>query len=380
MRDSGAREPGSYHAYLRQRYFGSLNGLRCLCILLVLWHHSPANGLVQDIRLLERGFVGVDFFFVLSGYLITTLLLREEQRDGTISIPAFYWRRALRILPVYFLLVTAMSIYWIIVKGQTELAGMVPYYYLFLANFLKDDIPLLSITWSLSVEEQYYLVWPALLLVLPAVAWLRLWGLVGLILTCLLLLLGLADWLGLPRIETAHAVFVLPAMSYMAILWGSLMAVLLNDRRGYRVLAWICGRRWSPLPLFVLLLAFLHLAPENLASWPALPMGGLMALCLASLVMREDHVLRPVMSFGPVRRAGEISYGIYLYHLIGLHVANQIIGRAGLDAGPGSWLVTLTYPLITVLIAEISFRTYERYFLSLKSLRPRRRRRTGRAS
>jgi peptidoglycan/LPS O-acetylase OafA/YrhL len=78
-------------AYADRSYFASLNGLRFLCILAVLWHHSPVNGMVQAPQLLDRGFVRVDFFFVLSGFLTTTLLLREERRSGRMSLTA--WTR-----------------------------------------------------------------------------------------------------------------------------------------------------------------------------------------------------------------------------------------------------------------------------------------------
>ena len=356
----GPRCLQAYRAYAEKRYFASLNGLRFLCIGAVLWHHSPANSVTHGLQLLDRGFVGVDFFFVLSGFLITTLLLREERQTGRISLAGFYWRRALRILPVYFLLVTLMSAYWIGIKGHQELLGMVPYYYAFLANFLKGDIPLLSITWSLSVEEQYYLLWPALLIAMPLSTRLRAGVLAVLIGLCLLAMLGLAEWLDLPRLETRHAVFVLPGMSYMAILCGSLTALLLHDPAGFGWLWRLCGWRGAPVALLALLLAYLQMTPDSLLGWPALGMDILMALCLASLVLREDHVLRPALAFAPVARIGEISYGIYLYHLIGLHIANQILP-------PAAWGVTLLYPLITIAIAEASFRGFERHFLALKS-------------
>ena len=92
---------GSFASYRETRFFASLDGLRCFCILLVLWHHSPAFvALDRPDGILGRGFTGVDFFFVLSGFLITTLLLREEDRDGRFSLRGFYRRRILRIVPV----------------------------------------------------------------------------------------------------------------------------------------------------------------------------------------------------------------------------------------------------------------------------------------
>ena len=362
----------AHEAYLSQRFFGSLNGLRFVCIVAVMWHHSPLNGAAQNVRLLERGFVGVDFFFVLSGFLITTLLLREEARKGRISLRGFYWRRALRILPVYLLLVTAMSIYWIVVKGQSD-PGYVPYYYLFLANFLKGDIPLLSITWSLSVEEQYYLLWPAALIVLPTMARFRVGVLVLAIFLCLLAMLGLADWLNLPVIETEHARFVLPGMSYSAILMGSLAAVCLHRPRGFRVLYGVTAWRGAPVVYFGVLALYLHLVPANLLGWPAFGMDILMVLTLASLVVREDHVLRPVMAWRPVARIGEISYGLYLYHLIGRHIATEIAHALNVTGFVQDVVISLLFAVFSILLAEVSFRFFESHFLKLKAWPSRRR-------
>ena len=158
----------AHEGYRGLRRFGSLDGLRFLCIGAVLWHHSPLfNAGEFSARILHRGFTGVDFFFVLSGFLITSLLLREAEARGRFSLSGFYRRRALRILPVYYLLVTAIGAYYIWGKGAAEYLGYMPFYYLFLANFLQGDVPLLSPTWSLSVEEQYYLLWPLLLMLLP---------------------------------------------------------------------------------------------------------------------------------------------------------------------------------------------------------------------
>jgi peptidoglycan/LPS O-acetylase OafA/YrhL len=88
----------SHATYRTTKHFASLDGVRCCCILAVIWHHcphppSPAN-------VLERGFLGVDMFFVLSGFLIVTLLLRERDRSGRINLKNFYVRRTLRIFPI----------------------------------------------------------------------------------------------------------------------------------------------------------------------------------------------------------------------------------------------------------------------------------------
>ena len=354
----------AYQEYQDRRYFGSLDGVRAISILAVLWHHSPSfNPGAEPLMVLNRGFLGVDLFFVLSGFLITTLLLREEARDGRFSLAGFYKRRALRILPVYFLLVTLLAAYYVWFRGQAEYAPLVPYYYFFLANFLNADIPLLAPTWSLSVEEQYYLVWPLVLLVSLKFRQMRGW----LLLLAIMFFAGVQQWGMWPGpIETAHATWAWPGGAYQAILLGSLLAVTLHSRHGFKWVAGIIHARIMPVALLSLLLALLQLLPEDLTGWPQLLVHLVMAMFLASVVLREDHALRPILTALPVARLGAISYGVYLYHLIGLDLTSRVLAMLGLDGILGTSLITIGYVLVTIVIAEISFRTYERYFLSLK--------------
>lgn len=359
----------AYEAYREKRFFGSLDGLRCLCIFLVLWHHRPVlfpEG-TELPMILTRGFTGVDFFFVLSGYLITTLLLREEERDGRFSISGFYKRRLLRIVPLYFLVVTLCALWWIGARGQGEWWAYLPYYYLFLANFLENDIPLLAPTWSLSVEEQYYMIWPALMLLIPALTWR-----VPLVIAATLLIYAAAGGL-LPTAEifkTSEATIKLPDPAYGAILLGALMALILHHPRGFAVIWQGLGHRATPLVLFVALVVAWQVLPGMLLGWPSLVMHLLMAGILASIVMREDHMLAPVLQFRPFARVGEISYGLYLWHLIGLHIGNEVAGALGFVGTTAGWVALPIYLAASIVIAELSFRWFESYFLRLKNKSP----------
>ncbi len=99
--DRETTDPPGFDDYRAARRFSNLDGLRFICIALVLWHH--ANPFPDSpLNLFGRGFLGVDFFFVLSGFLITTLLLREADAHGRFSLRDFYLRRIIRIIPVYF--------------------------------------------------------------------------------------------------------------------------------------------------------------------------------------------------------------------------------------------------------------------------------------
>ena len=143
-----------------------LDGLRCLSVLLVLIAHSrdvihyPASKLDPLVRWIPPGTTGVQVFFVLSGFLITFLLLKEKLKFGDVSLRLFYIRRALRILPAYiaFLLVIAILQF----LGPLEIHGKSWFALLaYLVNFIETP-KIAEHVWSLSVEEQFYLLWPFL--------------------------------------------------------------------------------------------------------------------------------------------------------------------------------------------------------------------------
>lgn len=348
-----------YQSYREKNRFGALDGVRFFCISAVLFHHAPGvHELAQHYLLAGRGFLGVDFFFVLSGFLITTLLLREKARTGRISLRGFYWRRALRILPLYLLVVTAMVLIFGVMKQSPEALSLSPYYYLFLANFLVGDVPNLGPMWSLSVEEQYYVLWPLLMVLVPRRA----------LLPCVAVLIGVnligvINVFGVPAPEIGPLRFAMP-VGYAAILLGSGLAIMLHSPRVFAALYPIIGARWSVIPAVVLLLALLIFFPQVLEGWPQFVVHLTMVWILACLVVREDHLFKRLLQWRPFARIGEISYGVYLLHLVGLSIALEVTELVGLDEGGAVHI--LLYLVLTYILAEISFRTFEQYFLSLR--------------
>lgn len=343
----------NFRTYRSRRRFANLDGLRFICILMVLWHHAPAIPF-EAAQIVGRGFLGVDFFFVLSGFLITTLLLRERERFGEFSLVDFYKRRILRILPVYVFVVLLVSAYYIFVKGQSELAALVPFYLLFLSNFLTDHIPTLSITWSLSVEEQFYMLWPLALLLLPGRMLLP-------ILTALVAANVLAGMgvLGGEAQQLGYLIFKLPTATYAPILMGAALALILHNSAGFNHVVRVFGFRGAALIGFLALIAAIGLTPLDVNGWPNLLIHSLMMLCLASLVVREDNWGLAWLQNRWIARVGVVSYGIYLYHLLALDLTNRIFGRLGID---NDWVLFVSYSLLSWLVAEASFRSLEAYF------------------
>lgn len=346
--------------YQAKRHFGSLDGLRFVCITAVIWHHSTwSRDLGGEIFILTRGFLGVDFFFVISGFLITTLLLREEQTHGYFDIRHFYWRRVLRIVPIYFLVVAVNTCFAVFVQGQPDKLALLPYYLLFVSNFLTEHIPNLSITWSLSVEEQYYMIWPVLLMLAP-----RRWILpilLGLITVNVLGHMGLLAWTGISRMTFGPMTLHLPP--YAPILMGSVVAIVLHNPRGFAMLEPVLARRGTVLVSFALLGLALSVLPGRVLGWPAFLIHCAMCLVLITCVMREDHALRAVLAYPIIARIGQISYGMYLYHLMFLAVGQKILDVMGLYSPPALFLFYFT---LTVIASEISFRTFEAWFTRLR--------------
>ncbi|MEO3414755.1 acyltransferase family protein [Roseovarius sp. CAU 1744] len=296
------------------QYRADIDGLRTLAVMPVLVFHSGLG--------LSGGYVGVDIFFVISGFLITSIIFAEA-REGRFTILGFYERRIRRIIPALFtvILVTGTAASFVMIPGHLEdlaLSGIASAF--FYANFWQyfsqgyfteaaELKPLLH-TWSLGIEEQFYIFFPPLFVLMftrlgGAKTTLGLWLVV-------LISLALSVWaVG----ANPDAAFYLPQYRIWELALGSLLAVALAERSLDRVLQnrGICSA--------------LAAAGLILIAWPVITYGpetqfpGLAALppCLgaAALIAAGSHVQTPVSWFlglGPMVGIGKISYSLYLWH------------------------------------------------------------------
>lgn len=357
------RDP-QHAAYLARRHFGSLDGLRCISILAVIWHHA---GEPQTWPILQRGFLGVDMFFVISGFLIVTLLLRERDHRGGISLRDFYARRTLRIFPLYYGVLAALAVYNLTLgagkPGASTFFHLLPWYVTYMSDWIVEAAPGLTVVWSLAAEEQFYLVWPLCEKILKPRA---VWALLGAVLVVNQLInFGVADpWLGgwvgahRPHLNILQATFTPIAL-------GVVLAHALHARRSFDVLRRVLGGRWAaPLAGLVLLAVWGVPGVEDISGLVRLGVQISMAAFVCACVIREDHPLRGVLAWAPMRRIGAVSYGMYLFHILLYGPAEKVLAMLHLPPAPGRFVVLA---LLTYGVAEVSFRFYEKPFLHLKA-------------
>jgi peptidoglycan/LPS O-acetylase OafA/YrhL len=331
-----------------------LEGLRALAVLLVLLYHGRLG--------LDGGYVGVDVFFVLSGFLVTSLLLREHAVTGRVSVASFWARRARRLLPVSSLVVVLSALVGtVLLESQrlSRLAGDVFAAASFSANFrfltthgdylggLSLPSPLLHF-WSLAVEEQFYLLWPLLLAVLlraPSARFRRLIvGGAAALLVCASFLLSMHVTAESP----AAGYYLLPSRAWemlagalLALAWSPLSAAL-PGRRSRSV----CGAAGL---LLVLIASF---AFDSSTPFPGpaalLPVVGTLGVLLGG----ADSVSGALLSRTPLRWLGARSYGVYLWHWPVLVFA----AAAGLDRSVWSRIGWIG---LSLALADVSFRALE---------------------
>jgi len=341
----------SHQDYQGRRYLAELDGLRAVSVLLVFTTHVDA--LFWD-RL--HGNTGVTFFFALSGYLITTLALREESRDGRLDLGGFYLRRVFRIYPLY---VVVLGLYCALVLGagmasdrRGAFVDSLPYYLGFLPEqaLLQStgDEPPFSGAWSLGIEEKFYFVWPLLGFVLLAARFRP--RLVALVVVAVLAALG-------PLVgEIGHLV-----QPYAHIAFGCIAAILLHDERWYPRLARL-GEARVLYPLVVALAVVQVTVPGIQLAHDLYVLHGIpVTLLLVGLVTSTSAVPR-VLSLGPLLFLGRISYAFYLTHNFPLNLTQAALPDTGLAQGVvapavalalavlGAWVlhVTVERPLIRV--------------------------------
>jgi peptidoglycan/LPS O-acetylase OafA/YrhL len=296
-------------------YWPALDGLRAFAVLSVMAFHA-------GLGFAAGGFYGVDIFFPLSGFLITTILLRDRDNNGRIRFGVFYLGRALRLLPALGLVTIAVVIYsetyapgWI---KQTTVPGLL-YVWTFLGNWASafhwplGNLGIMGHTWSLAVEEQFYWLWPIALVLILRKGWTRAETAVGLFLFALVI----ANWQYVTavylgegsgdywRTDTHSAGLV---MGCALAFWVTRTRLREPSRTShYPALLFLGG-------MGVLLLAVL----KPSAFW--LPEGSTFQISLGSCAVIWSLVARPpalayrLFTLRPIRYVGRISYGLYLWH------------------------------------------------------------------
>lgn len=359
------------------------DGIRAVAVLAVAVYHFGGGGTSW----LRGGFLGVDVFFVLSGYLITGLLLAEHARTGGIRLGGFWLRRIRRLLPALLVVLLAVSAWtwWAgVPDSYPRRRGDLWWTVAYLANWhavkVSEDYfaayagasPLRH-AWSLAVEEQFYLVWPALLLGLLAAArrWRRLRWLVPAV-------IGVA----IPVSALLMAVEYLPGDPTRAyygtegrvqqLMLGALLAwALPRLRPGRPAPGWRAAAGWWAVAGLMLLLAGFVLMDDVAAPYyrgGALLAGLAAAALIGGVELAPSGTVARWLSRRPMVALGRISYGVYLWHwpvtvavpVAGFPLREQVL-RQGLRV------------LLTLLAATLSYRLVERPVLERPWWRPARR-------
>lgn len=337
--------------YLAMRRFPALDGLRAIAALMVVAFHFGGPNWEW-----LSGWIGVHIFFVLSGFLITTLSLREEDRRGRLSLGSFYVRRIFRILPVYFV-VLAMYVATYGLRGEFHVSGMatnMPYYLTFTSEYVPVGAAQFAQSWTLGIEQKFYLVWPLLAFVLCAGSFRRRLGLA--VTTLLVLVLTL-----LPATDNHSAM----GEQYIALIMGSLLAIVLHNPKGFRLLSGLTKPVVSAIAGLVFVAIHLSLQPvflwlshgrvtlnttyEIVISSYALPAALLIPTLLGQGVSRWLLTQRPLVFIG------ERSYSLYLVQGIAGQAVISTIPRLQ-SYQPWQWLMVAA---VSLIIADLLYRTVE---------------------
>jgi peptidoglycan/LPS O-acetylase OafA/YrhL len=319
--------------------YPALDGLRAIAIILVMATHASAAHV-------PGGWIGVDIFFVLSGYLITGVLLRPQT-----TLSAFYLRRARRLFPALLCTIALTYFLWPYTgpEGPFWIAALKALFYVSdISQAHGRMLGCLSHTWSLSVEEQFYALWPVLLFKIPGLR--RSWKAIG-----ALILLSMAVRILLLRVYPPLVSYFSPLTRADELLCGAVLAV-----GGTQIGS--AAARIAPLAVVGDLLFCLgHVGNWKTTATFVIPALGLGTVAIISkCIAAEGSALKRFLSVRPLVWMGKRSYGIYLYHMPIFYFLATVGGTHG------HFMQLVLAPVASTLLAHLSYRFVEQPILHWK--------------
>ena len=357
------------------KYIKALDGIRGVAIILVMLFHFN--------YFLEVGWVGVQLFFVLSGYLITKILLQSKNNSLGYYLKKFYWRRTLRIFPLYYFYVIGISLLYLVLGIPYYFADIAPYLFTYTYNYYPLINGLVfdgyfTHFWSLSVEEQFYLFWPLLIFFLNPK---------GLKIAVLFIIIlspvfryFFAEFLlsrGFESVEVGEIIYRLSPSQIDAFAIGALIPVFNLEKRKISLLIGL----WLPFAIFLGLglwnyfsiesatvsissLGYTIGILENLQHVWSYTVINFVAFSLVLLIVRNGKktFLNQMLSNSVLVSIGKISYGMYVYHWIIISAlkkyGNEFLGN--------DVLIFTVYFVLTYFISWLSYNFFEIVFIKLK--------------
>jgi peptidoglycan/LPS O-acetylase OafA/YrhL len=330
-----------------------LTGIRGVAVLAVLAHHVWGRGVGGG------GHVGVGMFFVLSGFLITSLLVEEHLQHGRVKLGQFYIRRAIRLIPaLYAMLLVVAVVSLIFLQGDArswvlKSVGAAALYLTGFASFFGYGVhPSVGPTWSLAVEEQFYLAWPFFLLFAFKLRWsLRVTAGVTIGLAAAVIAFRIASWLW-----WGGKVYQLPTTWADALFIGCALGLAwkagLLPKRLPRIVPWIAWFGLGALSLYPI-----HSSTFTYA-FVLTAIAILAAVVIYCSLIDEDSTVSRILGCVPLQWTGNRSYAIYLWNAPLIFLVP--------DGIPGREILLIAAAAVTLIVAEASWRVVEAPMLRLK--------------
>lgn len=368
-------------------FFPNLDGLRFVSFFVVFLYHSllsilsylkDASPKVYNVMnfLFQHGNLGVNFFFVLSGFLITYLLIKEKEFTGRIHVPNFYVRRILRIWPLYYMCVVVGFIGFGLLKkmsGEPLLENANPWYYIFFgANFdimhtwpEKPDALLLSVLWSVAVEEQFYLTWPLILSIVPLKKFRYVFPAI-----MAFSLIFRSFYTGNNDHDFAVRYFnTFSVIGDMAL--GGLFAYLVSYENKFKSFI-INMSRGTIVVIYVLTLVFTLFKDQIFVPGVAVVFERIVIAALFGLIILEQNYARnSFYKMGRLKlisKMGVFTYGLYCLHFLGLYFAIKFMNTMHLNGSLNTvaFSMIVLALLLSIGISLASYHLYEKWFLRFK--------------